>query len=242
MTYSVSSAVGALKWLWKGMPMLVRPAGSANWANSGNSVTRKSPSLDPNSLEPELGTVEGLEVAGSEIRVAPPCALSLIPEFYRGKARSTPPLGRLLQAPHHVVAHGGLALKEAALAGSVLGGLPLGGGVVHTDPDHAAGDHSVLDEVRVDVRGVRLDVHEHRLCPFVGDAVAGRNKTQRGCCTLVPFADAGSSIRLRPHFAPEAPDIPTLKIASGCHFHPLDGASRGLAWTTHVTWDTRSVF
>ena len=106
-------------------------------------------------LEPELGAVEGLQVDGGEVRAAP-----------------NP---RLLEAPHHVVAHRGLTL---------------GGGLVHADPDHIAGDDGILDEVRVDVRGVWLDVHEHRLRPLIEDAIAGRNEAERGRDDFVPLANA----------------------------------------------------
>jgi len=57
-------------------------------------------------LEAELGSVEGLQVDGGEVRAA-----------------SDP---RLLEAPHHVVAHGGLAL---------------GGGLVHANLLAADRDH-----------------------------------------------------------------------------------------------------
>ena len=71
-----------------------------------------------------------------------------------------------------------------------LGGLALGGWLVHANPDNAAGDDGVLDEVGVDVRGVRLDVHQHRLRPLIEDAVAERVEAERGRDDLVPLADA----------------------------------------------------
>ncbi|MEW6229871.1 MAG: hypothetical protein AB1700_17560, partial [Bacillota bacterium] len=96
-------------------------------------------------LGPELGAVEGLQLDGAEIPQHPtPAFCPPSPGPIAGKPRPRP-LG-LLQAPHHVVAHGGLAL---------------GGGLVHAHPDHIAGDDGILDDVRVDVRGVWLDVHEH---------------------------------------------------------------------------------
>jgi len=50
---------------------------------------------------------------------------------------------------------------------------------VHREDGLRAGSDGVLDGVRVGVRGVRLDVHEHRLRPLIEDAVAGRDEAER---------------------------------------------------------------
>jgi len=61
---------------------------------------------------------------------------------------------------------------------------------VHRKDGLRAGSDGVLDEVRVDVGGVRLDVHEHRLRPLIQGAVAGRDEAERGRDDLLWLAGA----------------------------------------------------
>lgn len=64
------------------------------------------------------------------------------------------------------------------------GGLALGDGLVHADLGQIVGGDGVLDEVRVDVRGARLDVREQRLRPLMEDARL--SETGLGRCALAP--------------------------------------------------------